>query len=283
MAAPKFPYPSDEWIGQPSDDPRNHSGCYGGIDTENVKTWQKKMKDRGWSLGVDGCYGPESEGVCRDFQSEKGLTVDGDVGPKTWEKTWSAPVTDDGGDGGDGGSSSSGKPPSDPRSGTDPPNRALKWMADHRGITEDPVNSNCDSRKDGIRAAQDRCAGGGTWLRYQPWCGTWCFNALQAAGGVKGLDSNMASVAWIESQARAGRDPFSSWTTNGDKCEPGDLVVLYGSGTHVGMLRQVQSSSSIVTEEGNTSVGSNGGSAQKTRSRSSDVYGYARVDYHGSS
>ena len=283
MSGPPFPYPSDEWIGQPSNDPKNHSGCYGGVDTTNVRTWQGKMADRGWSLDVDGCYGPESENVCRQFQSEKKLTVDGDVGPQTWSATWNAPVTNGGGGSSGGGSGSSGTkpPPSDPGSGTDRRNRALKWMSDHRGITEDPVNSNCDNRSDGIRAAQDRCAGGGTWLRYQPWCGVWCFNAMTAAGGVKGLNSNMASVSWIEQQAKAGKDPFSSWQTNGDNCEPGDLVVLFGSGVHVGMVREVQSSS-VITEEGNTSVGNNGGSAQKTRSRNSDVYGYARVNYHGS-
>jgi hypothetical protein len=268
MSAPKFPYPSDEWIGQPSNDPKNHSGCYGDPDQGHVKTWQQKMKDRGWSLSVDGCYGSQSEGVCRQFQAEKGLTVDGDVGPKTWGATWSAPVTDD----------SSGGSAATPDTG-DRRENALNWMSQHRGITEDPVNSNCDSRSDGIRAAQDRCAAGATWLRGQPWCGVWCFNALQAAGGAKGLDSNLASVSWIEQQAKAGKDPFSSWQTNGDNCQPGDLVVLFGSGTHVGMVREIHSDH-LVTEEGNTSVGSNGGSAQKQRSRSGDVYGYARVNYH---
>lgn len=155
---------------------------------------------------------------------------------------------------------------------------ALDWMAGHRGITEDPANSNCDGRSDGIRAAQDRCAGGGTWLRYQPWCGVWCFNALRAAG-VEGLDSNMASVAWIESQAKAGQRPFGNWTTDGGNAEPGDLVVLFGTGTHVGMVREVHSDY-VITEEGNTSVGSNGGSAKKQRSRHGDTYGYARVNYN---
>lgn len=270
MAGPAFPYPDNEWIGQPSDDPKNHSGCYGGVDTENVKKWQDKMRDRGWSIGVDGCFGPESENVCRQFQAEKNLSVDGDVGPKTWEATWNAPVTADSPSSGGGDASSS----SDSGSGRD---KALKWMADHRGITEDPVNSNCDNRSDGIRNAQDDCADG-TWLRYEPWCGVWCFKALKASGKVNGLDYNMASVAWIEQRARAGKDPFSSWTTNGDNAKPGDLVVLFGSGQHVGMVREVHADY-VVTEEGNTSVNSNGGSAQKQRSRHGDTYGYARVHY----
>src|SRR4051794_30278635 len=131
MSAPKFPYPSDHWLGQPSDDARNHSGCYGGVDTTNVKTWQDKMRDRGWSLSVDGCFGPESETVCRQFQDEKGLTVDGDVGPKTWDATWTAPVTDDD-DGGGGGGSSGGSGWRD---------KSAKWHDSHLGITENPADS----------------------------------------------------------------------------------------------------------------------------------------------
>jgi hypothetical protein len=59
----------------------------------DVQVWQDKMSSRGWSLSVDGEYGPESEGQCRQFQAEKGLVSDGLVGPDTWNATWNAPVT----------------------------------------------------------------------------------------------------------------------------------------------------------------------------------------------
>ncbi len=59
----------------------------------DVRTWQQQMSARGWSVGTDGIYGPQSEQVCRQFQSEKGLGVDGKVGPQTWSATWTAPVT----------------------------------------------------------------------------------------------------------------------------------------------------------------------------------------------
>jgi N-acetyl-anhydromuramyl-L-alanine amidase AmpD len=59
----------------------------------DVHTWQQQMAARGWSLAVDGQYGPESQGVCRQFQAEKGLAVDGIVGPDTWAATWTAPIT----------------------------------------------------------------------------------------------------------------------------------------------------------------------------------------------
>lgn len=56
-------------------------------------TWQQQMANRGWTLTVDDLYGGKSEHVCRQFQSEKGLTVDGIVGPQTWEATWTAAIT----------------------------------------------------------------------------------------------------------------------------------------------------------------------------------------------
>jgi hypothetical protein len=59
----------------------------------DVRTWQQKMSSRGWTIGVDQIYGPQSEKVCRQFQAEKGLAVDGLVGPQTWSATWTAPVT----------------------------------------------------------------------------------------------------------------------------------------------------------------------------------------------
>jgi hypothetical protein len=91
--APAFPYPSSDYLGQPSSDPHCHSGFYGGVDATNVRTWQQQMANRGWTIGVDGQYGPQSESVCRQFQSEKGLGVDGLVGPQTWGAAWTSPVT----------------------------------------------------------------------------------------------------------------------------------------------------------------------------------------------
>jgi peptidoglycan hydrolase-like protein with peptidoglycan-binding domain len=93
--APAFPYPSTDYLGTPSPDPHCHSGHYGPPDSNNVKTWQQQMVNRGWtSIGtVDGDYGPKSQNVCKQFQQEKGLKVDGLVGPQTWAASWTAPVT----------------------------------------------------------------------------------------------------------------------------------------------------------------------------------------------
>jgi hypothetical protein len=59
----------------------------------SVTTWQAQMAARGWTLAVDGCYGPESASVAWQFQAEKGLAVDGIVGPDTWAAAWTAPIT----------------------------------------------------------------------------------------------------------------------------------------------------------------------------------------------
>jgi hypothetical protein len=153
--------------------------------------------------------------------------------------------------------------------------KALMWMSAHRGLYESPGGSNCDSRGDGIRAAQDRCVkmgSTGTWLRYEPWCGVWCANAMQAAG-VKSLSYNLASVEWIEAQARAARAPFRGWTTDPSRVAGGDLVCLFSPGQHVAMVVDPNGGNPI-TDEGNTSDTS----AKRTRSRS-DVVGYALVAY----
>lgn len=60
---------------------------------QDVRTWQTQMAARGWKLTVDGSYGPASEQVCKEFQTEKRLTVDGKVGPVTWSAAWTDPVT----------------------------------------------------------------------------------------------------------------------------------------------------------------------------------------------
>jgi lysozyme len=91
--APAFPYPSTDYLGQPSSDPHCHSGFFGGRDNINVHTWQHQMAHRGWSITQDGRYGGQSDSVCRSFQAEKGLNVDGFVGPNTWKVSWTAPIT----------------------------------------------------------------------------------------------------------------------------------------------------------------------------------------------
>jgi hypothetical protein len=59
----------------------------------DVHTWQAQMKLRGWNITVDGIYGPGSAQICRQFQEEKHLEVDSEVGPITWHASWTESVT----------------------------------------------------------------------------------------------------------------------------------------------------------------------------------------------
>jgi len=59
---------------------------------EDVRTWQAQMFRRGWLIDDDGAFGPASERVLRAFQAEKGMMVDGELGPKSWRAAWAAPT-----------------------------------------------------------------------------------------------------------------------------------------------------------------------------------------------
>jgi hypothetical protein len=164
----------------------------------------------------------------------------------------------------------------------DPVEAVFAYHEKRLGYTEDPAGSNCDSRPDGIRNAQDRTAGGGTWLRYQPWCGCALYVALEA-GGVKRLDSSLASVASCEDDAKKGIKCWRGWTTDRSKVQPGDAVIVGGYGVHVETVRGFNGSNTL-TYGGNTSPGSsgsqsNGGGWYARERYPSEVRGYSLVDY----
>ncbi|AGL16915.1 peptidoglycan-binding protein [Actinoplanes sp. N902-109] len=49
-----------------------------------VPTVQDLLRARGHTVTVDGIFGPQTDAAVRAFQREKGLGVDGIVGPLTW-------------------------------------------------------------------------------------------------------------------------------------------------------------------------------------------------------
>lgn len=57
-----------------ADDPGGHS----------AGEWQRKLADHGWHITVDGAWGDHSRSILRQFQADKGLTVDGNRGPQSW-------------------------------------------------------------------------------------------------------------------------------------------------------------------------------------------------------
>jgi len=90
VTAPAFPYPATDYLGVSSSDPHCHCG---GADAGHVRAWQQQMAARGWTITPDGSFGSQSQSVCRQFQQQVGLPVDGFVGSKTWQASWTEPVT----------------------------------------------------------------------------------------------------------------------------------------------------------------------------------------------
>jgi len=65
-----------------------------------VKKAQRALKARGYDTGaVDGIFGPKTERQVKLYQADRGLQVDGIIGPETWARL--APPTIKEGDEGD--------------------------------------------------------------------------------------------------------------------------------------------------------------------------------------
>jgi len=55
-----------------------------GSQGDTVKTLQSVLNNKGYSLDVDGIFGPKTLAAVKDYQSKNSLDVDGIVGPLTW-------------------------------------------------------------------------------------------------------------------------------------------------------------------------------------------------------
>lgn len=96
--APRFPLPRGWYFGPQSGPTYSVSGtrqrlANGKPGHRGLLAWQTRMAARGWTIGRDGLYGPQTAQVARAFQAEKGLTVDGLVGAQTWTAAWQEVVT----------------------------------------------------------------------------------------------------------------------------------------------------------------------------------------------
>lgn len=95
---PSYPLPPGYYYG-PYDGPiesvSGRVGPYGGPNgAPGLKVWQQKMASRGWTIVVDGLWGPQTAGVAHNFECQKGLTIDeGLIGPQVWNAAWTAPWT----------------------------------------------------------------------------------------------------------------------------------------------------------------------------------------------
>lgn len=55
---------------------------------EDVRVWQARMTVIGFPLTPDGLYGQNSKNACMQLQQQRGIQVDGIVGPDTWRETF---------------------------------------------------------------------------------------------------------------------------------------------------------------------------------------------------
>lgn len=60
---------------------------------DDVKAWQQVLRQSGYtSIDADGVFGPVTDAATKDWQSKRGLTPDGDVGPLTRAKIGTPPT-----------------------------------------------------------------------------------------------------------------------------------------------------------------------------------------------
>jgi putative peptidoglycan binding protein len=90
--APAFPLPAGHWFGPESSDSKNHSG-YSAKDRPNIAKIIDRLRSRGWSVAKGDRYTTAVASTIRKFQAEKGLSIDGLTGAKTWKALWESPIT----------------------------------------------------------------------------------------------------------------------------------------------------------------------------------------------
>jgi peptidoglycan hydrolase-like protein with peptidoglycan-binding domain len=67
--------------------PSNDRRLHGAVGGEDVQLLQTTLRGVGFDPGkVDGVYGPDTAAAVRRYQADRGLTDDGIVGPRTWER-----------------------------------------------------------------------------------------------------------------------------------------------------------------------------------------------------
>lgn len=95
VTSPAWPLPSKHLIGR---NPHKRSTWHDGYGNDTtgraaIKRFQQRLRDRGWSVTVDGYYGPDMVRLVAAFQRDQGLAVDSIVGPATWRAAWTNPIT----------------------------------------------------------------------------------------------------------------------------------------------------------------------------------------------
>jgi len=146
--------------------------------------------------------------------------------------------------------------------------KTIAWAASKIGARETGYNTGPD-----VDPLIRR--GGGT--PGQAWCGFFCGAALKAAG----IDApaSIGAVEWSYNSAPRKLSPFRGAVAAKD-AEPGDLVILFGSTTHIGLVeRNDRRNSRLHTIEGNTGLPNGGQGVARKERPYSDCVRIAQVDY----
>ncbi|MFD9436889.1 peptidoglycan-binding protein [Streptomyces sp. NPDC060002] len=208
-----------------------HSGC--------VTELQSLLNHHGADLAGDGEFGSLTSSAVRDFQSEKGLSADGRVGPDTKAALYGA-VT----------------PPSSP-----PPGGGYGKILDvaeaEAGTVEGSARANGYGSAVGLSLSTSNYA----------WCAAFVSWVAKQTGASSYRNSYVSG--WVK-QARAGNYHLSVTTSP----QPGDIVAFdwdggsdfTGGNEHIGIVRTV-SGSSFTTVEGNTGNPGGGSDGVYVKSR----------------
>ncbi len=90
---PAFPFGAGHYLGTARASRFCHSGVLGGADRRAVLVWQRRMRQRGFHLTLDGIYNAADRDACLQLQRHRPeLRDDGLVGPATWRATWTLPA-----------------------------------------------------------------------------------------------------------------------------------------------------------------------------------------------
>lgn len=158
--------------------------------------------------------------------------------------------------------------------------KAVNAFVAKAGITEQPPGSN---RGPYISMMQSYWGFGAV-----PWCGISAGYHASVYGDMKGLRSDVASVAAIEDHARAHDKPYGEWVGKGGVQDllRGSFIVIGGRGVHVAMKIGNAPGGAVKTIEGNTSFSSagsqsNGGCIAIRTRFPSEIFGGASMNYEG--
>jgi len=90
VEAPPFPLPEGSYFGSKSGPAESVSGYYS--HREDLARWQRRMRQRGWTLKADGLFGAVTGEVARQFRVQEGLEDLPRVNAGTWSRAWTSPV-----------------------------------------------------------------------------------------------------------------------------------------------------------------------------------------------